>query len=334
MKKIEFVKLTLVAIALSIASCSSFTPTAEVEANVSETTATQTEVETPAPPQATEVVAVNPELSLTPAGEWQENNHVHGIAVNPVEPQILYVATHYGLVQRSPEGEWLFVGSDRSDYMGFATHPKDTYRLYSSGHPREGGNLGFRITDNQGEDWQVISMPGVDFHALAVAPSNPDLIYGWATSGKKGFFVSADGGKTWDEVRPEGLGGSPFNFVVDPENSDRLFAVTRNGLFESSDRGNNWQLIPNTDYVPVIGLALVKESDKTAMYGYRVLSSGSGIYKSVDGGTNWEAVSKNVEGTILYLAVAPSNQDIMYAVNEENTVFQSVDRGKTWKALS
>jgi photosystem II stability/assembly factor-like uncharacterized protein len=218
--------------------------------------------------------------------------------------------------------------------MGFATHPTDTYRLYSSGHPHDGGNLGFRVTDNQGEDWQVISMPGVDFHALAVAPSNPDLIYGWATSGKKGFFVSADGGKTWDEVPPEGLGGSPFNFVVDPENSDRLFAVTRNGLFESSDRGQSWQLIPNTDYVPVIGLALVKEGDKTAMYGYRMLDSGGGIYKSLDGGTNWETVSKDVEGTILYLAVAPSNPDIMYAVNEQNTVFQSVDRGKTWKALS
>jgi photosystem II stability/assembly factor-like uncharacterized protein len=86
--------------------------------------------------------------------------------------------------------------------------------------------------------------------------------------------------------------------------------------------------------VPVIGLALVKEENKMAMYGYRMLGASSGIYKSVDGGTNWQAVSKDVEGTILYLAVAPSNPDVMYAVNEENTVFQSVDRGKTWKALS
>ena len=334
MKKIELVKLTLVAIALTIAGCSNSTPTAEVESYGRETTVTQTELETTTTPEGVEVVAVNPELTLTPAGDWQENNHVHALAVNPVEAEIVYVATHRGLVKRSPEGEWLLVGSDRSDYMGFATHPTEIYRLYSSGHPRDGGNLGFRITDNQGEDWQVISMPEVDFHALAVAPSNPDLIYGWATSGKKGFFVSADGGKTWDEVRPEGLGGSPFNFVVDPENSDRLFAITRNGLFESSDRGKNWQLIPNTDYVPVIGFALVREGSQTAMYGYRVLSSGGGIYKSVDGGTNWEAVSKEVEGTILYLAVAPNNADMMYAVNEENTIFQSSDRGKTWKALT
>lgn len=334
MKKIEFVKLTMVAIALSIASCSNSTPTAQVETNNNETTATQTENASSTPSEAVKVVAVNPELSLTPADDWQENNHVHGIAVNPVEPQIVYVATHHGLVQRSLDGKWLLVGSDRSDYMGFAVHPTDTYRLYSSGHPHNGGNLGFRVTDNQGEDWQVISMPGVDFHALAVAPSNPDVIYGWATSGKQGFFVSPDGGKTWDEVRPEGLGGSPFNFVVAPENSDRLFAVTRNGLFESTNGGKNWQLIPNTDYVPVIGLALVKEGDKTAMYGYRVLNSGGGIYQSVDGGTDWELISNKIEGTILYLTVAPSNPDIMYAVNEENTIFQSVDRGKSWKPLS
>lgn len=334
MNKIQFVKLTMVAIALTIASCSNSTPTVQVETNNNETTATQTENAPSTPPETVKVVAVNPELSLTPAGDWQENNHVHGMAVNPVEPQILYVATHHGLVQRSPDGKWFLVGSDRSDYMGFAAHPTNTYRLYSSGHPHEGGNLGFRITDNQGENWEAISMPGVDFHALAVAPSNPDLIYGWATSGQKGFFVSADGGKTWDEVQPQGLGGSPFNFVVDPENSDRLFAITRNGLFESKNRAQNWQLIPNTDGVPVIGLALVKEGDKTAMYGYRVLNSGAAIYKSVDDGLNWEVVNQDVEGTILYLAVAPSNPDIMYAVNEENTIFQSLDRGKTWKLLS
>ncbi len=41
--------------------------------------------------------AINPAVSLEPAGNWQDENHVHGLAVNPVDPQTIFVATHKGL---------------------------------------------------------------------------------------------------------------------------------------------------------------------------------------------------------------------------------------------
>lgn len=273
-------------------------------------------------------------VSLKPAGNWQTNNHVHGLAVNPDNPQVIYLASHNGLLKRSETGQWLWMGKERADYMGFTTDPTDSNRFYASGHPPTGGNLGFQISENQGQDWQQISMPGVDFHALAIAPSDPKVFYGWPASGAQGLHLSTDGGKTWTRPRITGLGDAPFSLAIDPQNSDHVFATTRSGLYETTNQGENWTLVLNTQDAPVVGLALLKDGDNTVLYGYRVSQSAPGLYRSVDAGKTWKPLGTGTNGTILYLAIAPSNPQILYAVNENNAVFQSQDDGKTWRELS
>jgi photosystem II stability/assembly factor-like uncharacterized protein len=185
-------------------------------------------------------------------------------------------------------------------------------------------------------------MPGVDFHAMAIAPSNPNVFYGWPASGAQGFHASTDGGKTWTKPRMTGLEAAPFSLAVDPRHPDRVFATTRAGLYESTNAGNDWTLVPNTQDAPVVGLALLKEEDNTVMVGYRFLKSAPGLYRSTDGGKTWEQLGTGTQGTILYLAIsfagalraiAPNNPQIVYAVNENNAVFQSQDSGKSWNKL-
>lgn len=273
------------------------------------------------------------EVPMTLAENWQENNHVHGLAVAPENANILYVATHHGLVQRSEDGKWYLLGSDRADYMGFAAHPTDSNRFYSSGHPHNGGNLGFRITENRGKDWQVISMNGVDFHALAIAPSNPDIIYGWATSGELGFFVSQNAGKNWTPLPRIGLEDYPFSLVVHPQNPEQIYATTGSGLYYSINGGKNWELMPETQSAPIAGLAIVPQGETTIMYAYRLDQNNPGIYQSLDQGKTWELLEANTGSPILYLVTAPNNSQILYGVNQENRIFQSQDGGKTWKTI-
>lgn len=273
------------------------------------------------------------DVSLKPAENWQANNHVHGLAVSPDNPEVVYVASHHGLLKRSPTGQWLWVKSGY-DFMGFMGHPTDANRFYASGHPPEGGNLGFRVSQNQGVDWQEISMTGVDFHALAIAPSKPDTIYGLATSGQQGFFVSTDAGKTWTQQSANGLAAMPFSLIVDPLNPERVFATTQAGLYESQDRGQNWSLIPSTASTPIAGLALQANSNQTVMLGYRISPTDTGLYRSVDGGKSWEPWSDDLQGTVLYLATAPGDSQTFYAVNEKNSIFRSQDGGKTWRELN
>ncbi|MBF2088737.1 MAG: hypothetical protein IGR90_07485 [Synechococcales cyanobacterium K32_A2020_035] len=272
------------------------------------------------------------EASLKPAENWQANNHIHGLTVSPDNPQIIYIASHNGLLKRSATGQWFWV-KEQYDYMGFVAHPTDANRFYASGHPPEGGNLGFQVSQNQGVDWQEVSMPGVDFHAMAIAPSNPDTMYGLATSGRQGFFVSNDAGQTWTQQPASGLEAMPFSLNVDPLNPERVLATTQAGLYESQDAGKTWSLILSTTTAPIAGLALQAEGDQTTMLGYRISSTDAGLYRSVDDGQSWELWSDELEDTVLYMAAAPTNAQVLYAVNENNAVFQSQDGGKTWNEL-
>jgi hypothetical protein len=61
---------------------------------------------------------------------------IHGLAVDPNDPKVLYVATHHGLI-RGVEGDgtwrWFLVGNYRADFMGFSMHPNGK-TFYASGH--------------------------------------------------------------------------------------------------------------------------------------------------------------------------------------------------------
>lgn len=68
-------------------------------------------------------------------------------------------------------------------------------------------------------------------------------------------------------------------------------------------------------------------------YDYRVSQAAPGLYCSVDGGKTWRPLGTGTKGTMLYLATAPNNHQIFYAVDDNNAVFQSQDGVKSWKEL-
>lgn len=274
--------------------------------------------------------------SLEPAGNWQANNHVHGLAVNPEDPQVIFVATHNGLLKRSDAGEWFWVQpqQERADYMGFTGDLNNPDRFYASGHPQVGGNLGFVISQNQGQDWQQISMPGVDFHALAIAPSDPSVFYGFAASGTQGLFTSTDSGQTWSPLPAMGLDVAPFGLSVDPQDPQRVFAATQAGLYESTDSGKSWSQVAGSQNEPVAGLALLSQKGQTVLVGYRFLEAEPGLYQSRDGGKTWQKLGDSPQEPLLYLTAAPNNPQLLYGASQSNTIFQSQDGGKTWQKLS
>ena len=112
-----------------------------------------------------------------------------------------------------------------------------------------------------------------------------------------------------------------------------MFAVTSAGLYQSTDRSETWSLLSNPQTAPIVGLVVQREADNTVMYGFRADKSKPGIDRSVDGGQTWQRWGTGTKGIILYLAIAPSNPKMFYAVNRENAVFGSQDGGKTWKEL-
>src|SRR5487761_2640369 len=175
-----------------------------------------------------------------------------------------------------------------------------------------GGGI-WKSTD-QGLQWKNISdgkLPGTSpsIGAIAVAPSNPKIIY--AGTGESdirgdvitgdGVFKSTDGGKTWHEA---GLSDTHTisDIVVDPKNPEIVYASSmghvfvpnaERGVFKSVDGGKTWRKILFVDDKTGAINLVMEPNHPNVLYAAMwqatrepwALSSGgpgSGLYKSTD----------------------------------------------------
>lgn len=257
---------------------------------------------------------------LIPIGEI---SHGHGLAVDPNDANKLYVATHYGLLLLKDEKELYQVGNKRDDYMGFSPHPTDSNVFFSSGHPATGGNIGFQKSDDSGFTWKKISngLNGpVDFHAMAVSPVDPNVVYGWY---RGDLQKSLDGAASWKKYRTD----FPIvHLAADTKDAQTLYASSPQGFFKSTDGGVTWQQLFNG----FAATSAVNPNDQSILS----VSEKYGLARSTDGGTMWTTIPERFNGeTPLYISHYRQNPDIVYLLTEKNSVYKSTDGGNTWQKL-
>ena len=182
-------------------------------------------------------------------------------------------------------------------------------------------NGGVWRSSDFGLTWAPIfdDQPTGSIGALAVAPSNPSIIYVGSGEGLQrpdlsvgdGVFKSTDTGKTWQFM---GLG-----------DAQQIGAV----LVDPRD--------PNKLYVAVLGHPYGPNEQR-------------GVFKSTNGGATWDKVLYKDENTgAIALAFDPSNPEIIYADmwaarqgpwengswdGKTSGLFKSIDAGKTWRQLT
>src|SRR6516225_11302974 len=122
-------------------------------------------------------------------------------------------------------------------------------------------NGGVWKTDDYGRTWKPLfdDQPTGSIGAIAVAPSNPNILYAGSGEGLQrpdlsvgdGMYKSTDGGKTWTHL---GLRDSQMiaNIEVDPRNPNRLFVAVlghpygpnaERGVFRSTDGGATFEKV-------------------------------------------------------------------------------------------
>ena len=225
-------------------------------------------------------------------------------------------------------------------------------------------------TINSGRTWTPIfdSERVASIGAIAVAPSNPNVIYvgtGEADmrdsiSFGNGVYKSMDAGKTWKHL---GLENSRQigRIVVDPKNPDLAYIAVLGhvygphpdrGVYRTKDGGATWQkvLYKNED-LGAIDLAfdpLDSQIIYASMWNVRrppwfiyapANGPGAGIFKSSDGGNTWTQLTNGLpsEGVgRIGLAVSPTNRNRIYAIVDakEGGLFSSSDAGATWTKVS
>jgi hypothetical protein len=270
-----------------------------------------------------EKTVASPSGSLYPE---QAISHGHGLAVDAKDSSKLYVATHYGLFVLVNEKELYRIGKNKDDYMGFSPHPTDPNIFFTSGHSGSAGNLGFQKSEDGGVTWGKVSngVNGpVDFHAMAVSPVNPDLIYGWYQGNLQ---RSTDQGKTWEIVN---RGLRTGYLAADPQDESTVYAATPEGIAVSKNKGAIWTTLSPELAGGAVSVVAIQPNNENVLLAFA--QSLGGLGKSIDGGKTWEKVSERFGGETLYHLTFDKNQpETAYALTDKSSLYKSANGGVTW----
>src|ERR1700729_1705131 len=226
-------------------------------------------------------------------------------------------------------------------------------------------NGGVWKSDDYGRTWTPLfdSQPTQSIGAIAVAPSDPNVIYVASGEGLQrpdlsvgnGIYKSTDAGKTWTHL---GLrdGQQIPALAVDPRNPDRLFAAVlghpygpnqERGVFRSTDGGQNWDKALYVDENTGASDIAMDPSNPNVLYaslwearqapwefGNDYHGAHGGIFKSTDGGNTWRKLIKGLPDVVqAYVAIAPGDPRRLYATvatGREVGIYRSDDGGEAW----
>lgn len=191
-----------------------------------------------------------------------------------------------------------------------------------------GQGSGLYVTYNAGETWKKLEketgLPDSEIGriGLAIAQSDPNVVYALVESKKTALYRSNDGGRHWSSIATKNIGNRPFYYAdifVDPSDENTLYNLF-SMVTKSIDGGKTFEVI-----LPYHGV----HPDHHAFYihpdnpDYMIDGNDGGLNISRDGGESWEYISNLPVGQFYHI-----NVDLQTPYN----VYGGLQDNGSWKA--
>jgi uncharacterized protein (TIGR03437 family) len=260
------------------------------------------------------------------------------VAIDPVDPNTIYYEYVNKATYRSINGglTTLDATSGITEASGnfqfikqIAMDPAASQRLYV------GGSILWRTNDGAAS-WSAVStaIANDSITAIAVAPSNPNVVFFGTVSGKvysNNSALTAGPSTPWSFSQPR-VNGSIQSLAVDPSNPKTVYAVyttfknnaSDNHVYRSGDGGITWAGTDGTGAngipdIPVSAI-LIDPLNPSTVY----LGTDLGVYVSSDGGSNWSRDANPFANTVVTALTIDrtGSQSVLYAFTDGRGVWR------------
>jgi photosystem II stability/assembly factor-like uncharacterized protein len=258
-------------------------------------------------------------LSFRAAG-----NTIHTISIPFSDPLTIYAGTRDGLFRSSDGGAgWqrIFngVGPSENSVLSIASAPGDPGIIFS------GTSDGLFVSEDNGKNWKkshnLPSDTAIAF--IAIDSSNPYVIYAAADTG---LYKSLNRGSGWkrimesyaadDHILSTGVEEGSHeieiertirSIVIDPSDSEIIYASTSEGLHISRDAGGTWKRAGSLGLGSLDIRYILLDGDKS---NHIYAATGRGVFRYLQASDIWEELYKGmISPDIHYLALSNVNND-------------------------
>ena len=258
--------------------------------------------------------------------------------------------------------EWLGPGNIGGRTRALVIDPTDPSVMYAGGVTG-----GIWKSLDAGASWISLddTMISLSICTLVMDPTDPNVLYagtgeGFFSSGTMhrgdGIFKTTDAGATW--VQLPDTAGTLFRYVnklaISPNDHNRIYAATRSGLWRSLDAGQTWSIrlanptvilgpqISNGCTVGCTDIVVRTDQDPDVLFAAFGSFQADGLFRSDDGAESWDPYTVPASQGRMSLALAPSNNDVVYLLMAGNgngipvgqlvQLYRSIDGGQNFTA--
>ncbi|MFM9984686.1 MAG: hypothetical protein ACKVOK_05595 [Flavobacteriales bacterium] len=284
----------------------------------------------------------------------EKTTTIHRVIVDPTNSDVIYAGAHGSAwgptpdrgVYKSKDGgvSWdkILFADDTTGCADLVMDPQNPRKLFAAlyHHYRKpwyftsgGKGSGLHMTVDGGKTWTKLTdkngLPEGELGriGLAIAPSNPKIVYALLESSKTGLYKSTDGGFNWELMNSEKVGDRPFYYhelYVDPKNENHLIYL-HSTVTESIDGGKTWNtLLPYYGVHPDHHAFWWSKSNPDFM----LEGNDGGLNISRDGGRNWTFASNLPLGQFYHINYDMDTPYHVYGGMQDNGSWKGV--GYVW----
>ncbi|GAA0872106.1 hypothetical protein GCM10009117_12530 [Gangjinia marincola] len=283
----------------------------------------------------------------------EKTRHIHRVIIDPTDPNTVYAAAigspwgehpERGVYKTTDGGAtWnkILYQNNKTGAADLVMDPTNPNKLIAAmwEHKRDpwffnsgGEGSGMFITYDGGKNWKEITdkegFPKGELGRIgvAIAKSDPNVVYALVEAKKNALYKSTDGGSSWKMINNKNdIGNRPFYYseiYVDPQNENRVYSIFTY-VNVSEDGGKNF-----TQLMPAYGVDNGVHPDHHAWWIHP--NDGSFMIDGNDGGMN---ITRDRGKTWRFIGNLPVAQ--FYHINVDNefpyNVYGGMQDNGSWR---